>query len=124
MIASMYFPLFRAFSAFIKGFLVLGFVFIQLVYTLIVGVGWPFIMFSSLGGCMMETHGYGWPLAFYEVTTSCGVCCDGVSVPFTFFNLNYLMTDVIYLVGLALICFYTAKYAHYVSRRATNLFRR
>lgn len=105
----MKFSLPRIFSTLIKIFFILGFFFYQFTYTLIVGFGWPFVKFSAMNGCMMEINGYGWPLSFYEVTTSCGLCCDGVIVPFSSFNFTNLFTDIVYLLGLALVCFYIFK---------------
>lgn len=118
----MKFSLVHIFSVFVKVMLVLGFVIIQLFYTLIIGFGWPFLLFSSLGGCMMETHEYGWPLTFYEVTTGCGMCCDGVGVPFSSFELVYLIIDFVYLSGLSLVCFYIVKIVVIFVKRYVRIF--
>ena len=111
------------FSTLIKVLFILGFFVYQFTYTLIVGFGWPFVKFSALTGCMMEIKGYGWPLPFYEVTTSCGLCCDGVIVPFSSFNLTNLFTDIVYLLGLALVCFYTLKVVVFLLKKTSQVIR-
>jgi len=105
----MKFSLIRVFLVLVRVFFMLGFAVNQFAYTLIVGLGWPFKKFPIFGGCMLETQEYGWPLSFYKITTSCGLCCDGVGVPFSTFSFTNLITDVIYLLGLALFCFYIIK---------------